>query len=224
MFDSNENKLLRKALALYGGERVLTRVLDGGEAALVPEARNLELTMLFVDVASVSAVDGGLDPVALGNFSVDYCEAITQAVSRCNGTFNTFVGDAASAWWGEDSEGNHAINASTCARELLSAIEELNAKSLAKGYPQIRIKVGVHSGLVSLGNFGSSSRLCYTVMGDAVNLASRLCMLAGTGALSPILISGATKERLDDGFSLVLHDAVRVKGKDDLVEIYGIAF
>jgi adenylate cyclase len=223
MFGSNENRLLRKALALYGGERVLKKVLDGGEAALVPEARSLELTMLNIDVASVSPIDGGLDPVALGNFSVDYCDAITRAVYRCNGTFDTFVGDAASAWWGEDGEIDHAIKACTCGRELLSAIEELNATSLAKGYPQIRIKVGIHSGLVSLGNFGSSSRLRYTVMGDAVNLASRLCAVAGTGSLSPILISGATKERLDDGIPFVVHDAVRVKGKDDLVEIFGIA-
>ena len=91
MFDSNENKLLRKALVLHGSERVLTRVLDDGEAALVPEARNLELTMLIVDVASVAAVDGRLDPVAPGNFSIYYCETITRAVSRWNGTFDTFV-------------------------------------------------------------------------------------------------------------------------------------
>ena len=86
MFGNRENNLLRRALELYAGKDVLAGVLSEGEAFLFPHARNVELTMLFFDIASVAERGDGLDAVALGDYVTTYAEAMTNAVADTGGT------------------------------------------------------------------------------------------------------------------------------------------
>ena len=222
MFGNRENNLLRRALELYAGKDVLAGVLSEGEAFLFPHARNVELTMLFFDIASVAERGDGLDAVALGDYVTTYAEAMTNAVADTGGTFDTFIGDSGSAWWGVRGEPAHADQALSCARKLLHAAERLNNLGNAN-MPLISLKIGIHSGLVSLGSFGSSTRLRHTVMGNAVNLASRLCGIAPDYS-THVLLSEATHLRLKDASCTTYLDSVRVKGKDEPVRIYRAAF
>jgi adenylate cyclase len=223
MFGSRENKLLRRALELYAGERVLSRVLREGTSFLSAHASPIELTMLYLDIGVLTTFEGGVDAIALGAWCKTYYEAVTRTVSKAGGTFDTFIGDSASAWWGVDGEPDHPKKAIVCSRELVAAMEQLNTQSRISDQPVIQLKIGIHTGRVSLGNFGSTSRLRYTVMGDNVNFAARLCSAAFNYS-TPIVISEATRNRLGDEFSLKHLDLVTVKGKDKPVDIYSVAF
>ena len=224
MLPWTKNRVLKKALSLYAGNHVLSKVLRDGDAALQPETQTIELTILFLDIADFVNVGQGLDPLQLGTLTTNYYEAVTQSISRCGGTFDTFIGDAASAWWGIDGKQDHPLLACNCAKDLLSAVHELNLKSKSAGLSEIKLKIGIHTGRVSLGNFGSSLRLKYTAMGNAVNLASRLCGIANSQYPFPILVSDVTNKRLKGELPTQLVDTVNVKGKDVPMEIYGIAF
>lgn len=223
MFGSPKRDLLQRALAMYAGDDVVAGLRKEGESFLCPHARTVELTLLFFDIASLQSPPAGMDPVTLGNYSVRYADALTDAVKTTGGTFDTFIGDAGSAWWGARGESDHARRALDCARALLKAVEHLNAQTDATREPLIKLKIGIHTGLTSLGNFGSRSRLRFTVMGDAVNLASRLCSAAPDYGRS-VILSGATYDRLRDTSDIASLGSVRVKGKPDAVAIYGTAF
>lgn len=224
MLPWSKNDLLSKALSLYAGDQVLKYVLSGGKAALGPNARSIELTLLYLDVTGLDAQTEGFNSVELCHFMMNYYESITKSISCFGGIFDTFVGYSASAWWGVNGESDHALSACKCAKDLLTTANLLNGKSTAIGHHEIRFKIGIHTGIVALGNFGSYDRLRFTVMGDAVNLASSLRGCANSEYAFPILLSNDTNKRLGGKLQTELVDTVRVRGKDDPMEIYGLAF
>src|ERR1700750_2993359 len=99
MFRS-KRALLQRALAIYAGEDAVAGILKEGEAFLCPHARTVELTLLFFDIASFQNPSDEMDPTALGDYCVRYANAVTGAVKTTGGTFDTFIGDGGSAWWG----------------------------------------------------------------------------------------------------------------------------
>lgn len=216
MFDGREKKLLRRALALYAGDHVLSKVEREGESFLSPNGEAVVLTMLFfrswfpMDVESVPSE-------TMFEWQRAYAEAVTSTVLNNQGIFDTFVGDDGSGWWNAKEQPDHADLAVACALALVNAILELNERQAP--FPNTGIRIGIHTGRVGLGNYGSTVRLRYCPIGDAVNVAFRLCG-AMPQAGSPIIVSSATYELLrDKGKLTYLGDLTKVA--PDRLGVYG---
>jgi adenylate cyclase len=223
MFPWPKTDLLRKALRLHAGDNALRKVLRDGEVALRLNARTVELTVLFLDGLGFDAQTEGMNAVELCKSMTVYYNLISKPIARCGGTLDAFFGRSAVAWWGENGESDHALRACECARELLVAVDGVNAERTSAVAPKVRFKIGINTGIVALGNFGSSDRLRYTVMGDEVTLASSLCNVANSHYAFPILLSRNTNAQLAGKLQTELVDNAMVKGRDARMEIYGIA-
>ncbi len=115
-----------------------------------------------------------------------------------------------------------ARRACHCAKSMVAEVEKLNGEFHSKGWPQLKMKVGINTGRVTLGTYGTAKRLRFTVLGDAVNVASRLCGLAHQQYSQSILITGSTQEAIGKEIPAALVDTVRIKGRDVPLKIYAI--
>ena len=182
--------------------------------------RKAELTVLFSDVRGFTTISEGLEPDELATLMNQYLGAMTLVVRKHRGTLDKYIGDAIMAFWGapvEDPE--HARNAVLTGLEMHVALHELNKALVARGWPELKIGVGVNTGPMTVGDMGSPVRQSYTVMGDAVNLGSRLEGITkqyGVGFIA----GESTRELLKKEFVFRELDRVRVKGKEDHVGIY----
>lgn len=182
--------------------------------------RKAELTVLFSDIRGFTTISEGLEPDELATLMNQYLGAMTIIVRQHRGTLDKYIGDAIMAFWGapvDDAE--HAKNAVLTALEMQAALGDLNKKFAERGWPILKIGVGVNSGSMTVGDMGSSVRQSYTVMGDAVNLGSRLEGITKQYGVG-IVVGEATREQLKKEFVFRELDRVRVKGKDAPVGIY----
>lgn len=182
--------------------------------------RKAELTVLFSDVRGFTTISEGLEPDQLASLMNEYLGAMTVVVRKHRGTLDKYIGDAIMAFWGapvDDPE--HAKHAVRTGLEMHVALDELNKGLLARGWPELKIGVGVNTGTMTVGDMGSPVRQSYTVMGDAVNLGSRLEGITKQYGVG--MIAGeSTRELLKKEFVFRELDRVRVKGKEDPVAIY----
>ncbi|MBK9350628.1 MAG: adenylate/guanylate cyclase domain-containing protein [Sulfuritalea sp.] len=182
--------------------------------------RKAELTVLFSDVRGFTTISEGLEPDELAKLMNMYLGAMTVVVRKHRGTLDKYIGDAIMAFWGapvDDPE--HARNAVLTGLEMNHALQALNTELLALGWPELKIGVGVNTGPMTVGDMGSPVRQSYTVMGDAVNLGSRLEGITkqyGVGFIA----GESTRELLKKEFVFRELDLVKVKGKDRPVGIY----
>jgi adenylate cyclase len=150
----------------------------------------------------------------------EYLTPMTRIIHKHRGTIDKYIGDAIMAFWGAPlADPDNARHAILAALEMQEALGSLREKFEADGWPEIRIGVGINTGSMSVGNMGSEFRMAYTVMGDSVNLASRLEGLTkqyGAG----IIVGETTQKTLARDFVFRELDRVRVKGKDEPVGIY----
>jgi adenylate cyclase len=182
--------------------------------------RKAELTVLFSDIRGFTTISEGLEPSELATLMNEYLGAMTLIVRKHRGTLDKYIGDAIMAFWGapvDDPE--HARNAVLTGLEMHVALQELNKNLVARGWPALKIGVGVNTGPMTVGDMGSSVRQSYTVMGDAVNLGSRLEGITKQYGVG--MIAGeSTRELLKKELVFRELDRVRVKGKEDPVGIY----
>ncbi len=144
---------------------------------------------------------------------------LTEVIHRQRGTIDKYMGDAIMAFWGaplQDAE--HARHAVLAALEMIACTARIRDEFAARGWPPVRIGVGVSTGSMNVGNMGSQFRMAYTVLGDTVNLGSRLEGLTKQYGVD-IIVSGATMQAIPDMAFREL-DAVRVKGKNEPVAIF----
>jgi adenylate cyclase len=148
-----------------------------------------------------------------------YLSTMTRVVQDGRGTIDKYIGDAVMAFWGAPmSDEHHARDAVLAGLAMQAALPELNPRLEARGWPPVRIGVGVNTGRMSVGNMGSEFRMAYTVMADAVNLASRLEALTRQYGVGVLAGEATRAECPDIAFQQV--DRVRVKGKDVPVAIF----
>ncbi len=182
--------------------------------------RKAELTVLFSDVRGFTTISEGLEPDELATLMNEYLGAMTVVVRKHRGTLDKYIGDAIMAFWGapvDDPE--HAKNAVLTGLEMHVALHELNKNLMARGWPELKIGVGVNTGPMTVGDMGSPVRQSYTVMGDAVNLGSRLEGITKQYGVG-FIVGESTRELLKKEFVFRELDRVRVKGKEDPVGIY----
>jgi len=183
------------------------------------EGRDEVLTVLFTDIRGFTSIAEGLDPKALSAFMNEFLTAMSLVIRQHRGTLDKYVGDQIMAFWGAPvADGQHARQAVAAALAMQAELGKLNERFKARGWRAIEIGVGVNTGPMRVGDMGSKLRKAYTVMGDAVNLASRLEGLTKQYGLG-ILVGQATRDAATDVVFREI-DRVRVKGKDEPVAIY----
>lgn len=216
-----ESRSKRQFAELFG-QYVPPELVD--EMARDPErysmdGRNAELTVLFADIRSFTSLSEGMAPKELANLMNDYFGAMTDIIGSRRGTLDKYIGDAIMAFWGAPvADAAHARHAVEAALAMQQAVAGLAEPFRARGWPPLRIGIGINTGTMTVGDMGSRVRKAYTVMGDAVNLASRLEGITKEYGVG-IVVGEATRQQLPDMAFREL-DRVRVKGKDDAVAIY----
>ena len=189
-----------KALSLSGQEKILT--------------------IMFLDIRGFTTLSEKMNPQQLGRFMNQFLTAMSEKIMENGGTVDKFIGDAVMAFWGAPkSDPDHAEHAVQTALEFKDVLGNLALTWQEKGLSGISIGVGINTGTVSVGNFGSLQRFDYTAMGDNVNLASRL-EGANKNYGTAILISKATRELVKDKFFCRFVDKVQVKGRQQPEDLY----
>ncbi len=216
-----ESRSKRQFSELFG-QYVPPELVD--EMARDPESysmagRNEALTILFADVRGFTALSEGMAPRELTQLMNEYLGAMTAIIQRQRGTLDKYIGDAIMAFWGAPvADPENARHAVSTALAMHAELLRLDESFVARGWPRLQIGIGINSGVVTVGDMGSPVRKAYTVMGDAVNLASRLEGLTKVYGVG-VIIGQVTREVLPDLLCREL-DTVRVKGKGEPVTIY----
>jgi adenylate cyclase len=190
---------------------------SGAEVSLEGETRSM--SVLFSDVRGFTTISEGLGARELTQMMNEFLTPFTRVIHEHRGTIDKYMGDCVMAFWGAPLEDDsHARHALLAAFGMLQAVESLDEAFAAKGWPSIRVGVGIASGDMNVGNMGSEFRVAYTVMGDTVNLGSRLEGLTKQYGVD-IIVNEGTVTQIPE-FTFRELDLVRVKGKTKPVAIF----
>ena len=216
-----ESRAIRQLSDMFGEyvprERVAAMRESGERFTMEGESR--ELTVLFSDVRDFTAISEGLPPRQLARLMNEYLTAMTEVIHGQRGTIDKYIGDAIMAFWGAPvANAQHAKDAVLAALGMQCRIARLNEEWSARGWPRFEIGIGINTGSMSVGDMGSRFRKAYTVLGDAVNLASRLEGLTKVYSV-PILIGEDARLAVPDMICREI-DRVRVKGRNAPIAIY----
>lgn len=218
-YEGRKKRQITNAFKRYVSPKIVKQVTLNPEA-LSLSGENRYLTVFFSDIKNFTVISEALPPEQLSGLMNEYLTAMSDIILEHEGTVDKFIGDAIMAIWGAPIDVEHQeVQAVSAALESLERLEILRAEWLEQGLPDVGIRIGLNSGEMRVGNFGSQTRFDYTVIGDNVNLAARLEGLSKNYG-TDILISQTTKQAVEEHFFCRYIDTVRVKGKDIPVRIY----
>jgi adenylate cyclase len=218
------DRLRREALVLsnfqrYFAPNVAAQIAQSEGAVQLGGAKR-PVVIFFSDIRGFTPMSESMSPDDVATLLTEYFTEMVEIVFEHSGSLDKFMGDAIMALWGAPiAHEDDPDRAMKCAIDQLAALEKMNAKWKEKGRPDIKIGVGINFGEVFAGNFGSDRRLEYTVIGDAVNTASRLCSNAGP---NEILISEAFYKALKHPPKVEALEPMQVKGKTKKVAVYRV--
>jgi adenylate cyclase len=213
-----QRDLLRQTFGRYVAPGVVDQVLSRGDATLGGVKR--KVTIFFSDLKGFTTLSERTDPDVLVNLLNEYFDAMTRVVLEAEGTLDKYIGDAILAFWGDPVP--HADDAARACRAALEQTRRLKAlwpSWDARGLPRLDMRIGIETGEAIVGNVGSELKLNYTVLGDAVNFASRLeavNKLYGTR----ILIGENARREAGDAIEVRELDLLTVAGKTRPVRVY----
>lgn len=182
-----------------------------------------ELTILFSDIRSFTTLSENMEPQRVVELLNKYFDAMGSIISKEGGLVNKFIGDSIMAIFGAPiTLENHAGSAVSAAIKMRTELQKLNSSLLQEGFPEIKAGIGIHSGIVLAGNIGSHSRMEYTVIGDSVNIASRIESMCKEFK-TDLLASESTVALLEPAkYKTELIDSVILKGKTKPISIYKV--
>jgi len=213
-----ERDHLRETFGRYVTRQVAEHLMKGGNMNLGGEL--VPVTVLFSDIRSFTSISETMEPRALLDFLNEYFSSMVESVLRHRGVVDKFMGDAIMAVFGAPvPEPGDALNAIKAALEMRANLMKINEAFKARGLPEIRTGIGLHSGQVVAGNMGHVERMEYTVIGDAVNLASRLESLTKELKCDVILSEDLYKQVEADVVAEPLQ-RIKVRGRDQDVLVY----
>ena len=206
--------------------RTLVRRLMGQGDGQEIASEEREMTILFTDIQGFTALAEQLPARELAGLLNEHFTLIDHAVEAEGGTVDKYLGDGAMVFWGApERQADHAARACRAAVAIERAVREDNARRRGAGKPPIRTRIGVHSGNVVVGNIGAPSRINYTIVGDAVNVAERVSEIArdvlnGSDEDTAVCFSGQTVAQSGNGLALTPLGQREVRGHLEPVEIF----
>ncbi|MCC7442846.1 MAG: adenylate/guanylate cyclase domain-containing protein [Bdellovibrionales bacterium] len=222
VMEEGNRKFIKGAFSKYVAPSIVDSMLKD-PTKLTVGGEKKDLTIIFSDIRGFTTFSERMDPKSLSHFLNEYLGQMTEIIFECEGTLDKYIGDAVMAFWGAPGEQpKHAVNACRAAVRMIQRLDELKPVYMEKYGVEVNIGVGVNSGAVSVGNMGSDRIFAYTVIGDHVNLASRLEGLTKYYG-AKILTTRFTFDDIEKvGEPLPAHrtlDFVKVKGKKTAVEM-----
>ncbi len=216
-------QVAREAVKLSNFQRYfapnLIDQISNQEAAVELGGSKRPVVIFFSDIRGFTSMSAEMGPDEIAKLLTEYFTEMVDIVFEYGGTLDKFMGDAIMALWGAPiAQDGDADRAMTAALEMLDALDKLNEKWAAENQPHVEIGIGINYGEVFAGNIGSEKRLEYTVIGDSVNVASRLCSHAPGG---DILVSEPFYQMLRNPPAAVKTD-LKVKGKKEEVPAYRV--
>jgi adenylate cyclase len=220
VIEQAEVRATRSAMSKYLSPAIMAEVLkDPDQLRLGGDQR--VMTVLFTDIRGFTSISEQMQPTALIELLNGYLTAMTDIVYEWQGVLDKYMGDAIMAWWGAPTDQpDHAYRACMTGLQMRATLRELHKTWAEQGVPQLEMGVGVNTGPMVYGNTGSKERFDFTVLGDAVNLSSRL-EGANKEYGSNVIISESTFQEIKDRhFVTRFLDVIEVKGKTEPVPIY----
>lgn len=217
--ENKQKQQIRSMFEKYVDASVVDKLIENPELmALGGEER--ELTILFSDIQGFTTMSEKLTPHQLVTLLNELLDELSMIIFKNKGTIDKYIGDAIMAFWGAPvPDENHAYNACVTALEMQEKLRELREKWKKLGRPEIKMRIGINTGKVIVGNMGSKVKFNYTVIGDDVNLASRL-EGANKEYGTSIMIGESTYEKVKDKVIVRELDLLVVKGKTEPVRVY----
>ncbi len=216
--ETNTKKNIQNMFGQYVPPEHIAKLMASPTGAEVKSERR-EMTVLFADIRSFTTLSESLTPAQLSEFLNEYLSSITEIIFRHGGTIDKYVGDMVMAFWNAPlDQPEHAKMGITTALDMLESLKTINTSFLEKGWPEVKLGIGLSTGEMNVGDMGSSYRKAYTVLGDIVNLGSRIESLTKFYGVE-LLVSEETKEQANDYVYRII-DKVTVVGKTEPVTIY----
>jgi len=210
---------LKGIFAKYVTSEVLEQILERPELGNLGGRKEV-VTVLFADIRGFTGMAENLEPQEVVHQLNEYLQTMTPIIFANHGTIDKFVGDEIMAYFGAPVyPEEHAWRAVKTAIEMQAALEELRRKWRQARRPDIRIGIGVNTGAVVMGNIGSSQYMDFTLIGDAVNVASRLCSIAEPGE---VLVGASTLHQVADRVSVVRSRETTIKGRVHPVTVHSV--
>jgi len=211
--------LVRSNFERYFSPNIASVIAEQQYAGKLPSQKQ-PVVVFFSDIRGFTPMSETMNPDEIAGLLTDYFTEMVDIVFEHSGTLDKFMGDAIMALWGAPiGHADDADRAMQCALDQLDTLEKMNAKWAESGRKPLAIGIGINFGEVFAGNIGSNRRLEYTVIGDAVNTASRLCSSAG---LNEILISEPFYKALKKPPQVEALEPIQVKGKTKKVPVYRV--
>ncbi|MCD6433900.1 MAG: CHASE2 domain-containing protein, partial [Sulfurimonas sp.] len=215
----NRGRFLRSAFSSYLSSDLLNQLVKNPQSLSLGGEKK-ELTILFSDIRGFTTISEAMDPVSLINLLNRYFTPMTDSVLEHGGMLDKYIGDAVMAFFNAPVDiVNHADATCHSALQMIRKLDELNRELKDEDINPIRIGIGINTADVVVGNMGSDRRFNYTVIGDGVNLASRVEGLTKNYGVN-ILITEFTVAKLKEDFLYRKIEPVKVKGKDEAVLLY----
>lgn len=221
ILEGRSKEKIKTAMGKYISNDVMQNVVKNiDELSLGGKRANV--TVLFADIRGFTAMSEKMSAEEVSLILNEYFAGVEPIITKYNGVINKFIGDAVMAIFGEPiQDKNHATNAVKCANEMLEKVEKLQKKWLEEGKPKIEIGIGINTGDAFVGNIGTENRLEYTVIGDVVNLASRIESYNKIYK-TKFLISSTTYQKVRNIADVIKISEVSIRGKAKRLDIYEV--
>lgn len=221
LIEGQNKEKIKKAMGKYISDDIMERVVKNIDELKLGGKRSV-VTVLFADIRGFTSMSEQMSAEEVSNILNEYFTEIEPIITKHNGIINKFIGDAVMAIFGEPiMDKNHAINAVKCANDMLKKVRKLQHKWMEQGKPKIEIGIGINTGEVFVGNIGSERRMEYTVIGDTVNLASRIESYNKIYRTN-FLIGPSTYSEVKNYVNVIKISDVQIRGKIQKLDLYEV--
>ena len=219
--EDRKKEKLKRAMKQYIGTTVVDNIIkDDEDVALV--CKKTDATIIMADIRGFTRFSENLDPDEVTKLLNEYFGLMIPIIEEYGGVVNKFIGDAILAVFNEPvKDKRHPLNAILCATKMIAKLKDLRKKWKSEGKPDIGISIGINTGMVFIGNIGTPNHLEYTVIGDTVNVASRI-EAQNRQFNTQLLISESTYEYAKDVLDVIKISSVEIRGREKHMNIYEI--